>query len=65
MKRISIPLVVLADGRVVYEGDPESWFLAAPVGDRLVGYYSGPLYSEDGQKLFGWSEYETDAPAGA
>ncbi len=61
MKRISIPLEIGADGRVVYQGDFNKWSCANIVGTKLVGLYSGPLFEGDGTtKLFNWS-YSNDA----
>lgn len=57
MKIISIPLDIQPDGRVVYAGDFAKWRSANIVNGKLVGYYEGPLYLEDGTtKAFNWSE---------
>ncbi len=57
MKKISIPLQMEDDGRVVYQGVLENWREATIQGDKLVGYYVGPLYKSNGiTKLFAWTE---------
>lgn len=59
---ISTPLVT-DGGLIAYPADRSLWRNATPVGDRLVGEFSGELYEADGlTKAFDWEPADLPAP---